>query len=165
MAWPIVVDLGTGEGASLSVFVRYTPKNAVVWTVDNDARFFDVARARLERLALSCNKVRFIVAPLESGRWEGRRSVWYGRKALEAICGSVDLLFVDGPKGQYGRFPALPAFYERLARPAAVLLDDCQRRGEQATFDGWRRLLKQKNVAFRDAIHNMDRQLGDIEIL
>jgi predicted O-methyltransferase YrrM len=65
---------------------------------------------------------------------------WYGITSLEAE--GVDLLIVDGPPSHVDadgqdRYPALPFFFDRLARGAAVFLDDAQRPGEQAVMARW----------------------------
>lgn len=79
--------------------------------------------------------------------WEGEHlnpkdaekpSRWYSLN-LEGIH-NIDLLVVDGPPGNtclYARYPALPAFFERLAPAAEVWMDDANRQEEKEISEEW----------------------------
>lgn len=79
--------------------------------------------------------------------WEGEHlnpndaekpSRWYPLN-LEGIH-QIDLLVVDGPPGNtcmYARYPALPAFFERLAPTAEVWMDDANRQEEKEISEEW----------------------------
>lgn len=159
-----IVDVGTGEGGSLSVFVRSASPDATIWTIDDQPTFFHVARERLKLLGLTDERVRFIHAPIELGEWSKIRTAWYKHEALAEIQGPIDLLFVDGPKGQYDRFPALPEFYERLRRPAVIVLDDCNRDRERKAFNEWIAFLRNKGDVVHVMIHDFQRTLGEVEL-
>jgi hypothetical protein len=65
-------------------------------------------------------------------------SRWYPLN-LEGIH-NIDLLVVDGPPGNtclYARYPALPAFFERLAPTAEVWMDDANRKEEKEISEEW----------------------------
>lgn len=65
-------------------------------------------------------------------------SRWYPLN-LEGI-ENIDLLVVDGPPGNtclYARYPALPAFFERLAPTAEVWMDDANRQEEKEISEEW----------------------------
>jgi len=65
-------------------------------------------------------------------------SRWYPLN-LEGIH-QIDLLVVDGPPGNtclYARYPALPAFFERLAPTAEVWMDDANRQEEKEISEEW----------------------------
>lgn len=65
-------------------------------------------------------------------------SRWYPLN-LEGIH-QIDLLVVDGPPGNtclYARYPALPAFFERLAPTAEVWIDDANRQEEKEISEEW----------------------------
>lgn len=75
--------------------------------------------------------------------WKGKHlnpkpSRWYTLN-LEGI-NHIDLLVVDGPPGNtclYARYPALPAFFERLAPTAEVWMDDANRQEEKEISEEW----------------------------
>lgn len=156
----VAVDLGTGEGRSLSVLLAAAP-SAAVWTVDDAAVFLESARERLRGMGLDLSHATFVHAPLRpygSGRW-------YAVEALEAIPCGIDLLMVDGPIGQVGRSPALPHFLPKLSPGAVVLLDDCLRPGERSLFTAWTELLQGRGIRHRSEVIATDRGLGKLELV
>ena len=57
-----VVDLGTGEGASLKVMLEAIPHAGPFWTVDNSTRYQQLAEQRLVRAGVSLDRVSFVHA-------------------------------------------------------------------------------------------------------
>jgi Methyltransferase domain len=67
---------------------------------------------------------------------------WYAQHALRCLPAQIDVLLVDGPPAfepgaGLSRYPALPAFAERLTPDAVVVLDDIDRRGELGVLHAW----------------------------
>ncbi|MFU1520092.1 class I SAM-dependent methyltransferase [Vreelandella alkaliphila] len=68
-------------------------------------------------------------------------SRWYSSN-FEGIS-DIDILIVDGPPGtvcSYSRYPALPAFIDRLSVNAEIWLDDANRQDEKDIFKRWAEL-------------------------
>lgn len=155
-----IVELGTGEGRSLSVVLESTTQ-AAVWTVDDGLGYLESARSRLKGKGLDLSRVTFIHAPL--AQYQGYR--WYSSAPLQAIPDQINLLVVDGPIGQVGREPALDFFQFKLAPRAVILLDDCRRKEETAILKKWSSLLGSRNVRHLCETKSTDRGLGRIELL
>ncbi|WP_311066011.1 class I SAM-dependent methyltransferase [Halomonas sp. DWK9] len=83
-------------------------------------------------------------------------SKWYPLN-LAGIEG-VDLLLVDGPPGntcQYARYPAVPAFIDRLSPNAQVWMDDANRQDEKDVCEHWA-----ENYGFNLEFFPLEKGLG-----
>lgn len=160
----ILVDLGTGEGVSLDTMVESLPAG-LVWTVDEHPALLSQVRERLRLEGKNYRNVFFVHAPLIDCSSRGYAQRWYNPEVLSCIPGPISLLFVDGPIGAFGRGPALPVFYERLAKNAVVLLDDANREGEIRSFESWKAFLDLKSIPYRADILKTDRGLARIALL
>ncbi|MBI3722334.1 class I SAM-dependent methyltransferase [bacterium] len=160
-----VVELGTGAGRSLEVLTKRLRRHARVFSVDDDVRFLENARARLEGQALSVGQVHLVHAPLGRGTFAGVTQDWYSETALAEIPGPIDLLFVDGPQGHVGRFPAVPAFLDRLSPRAAIVLDDANRDDERRILAAWAEILRSRGHELVLDLFPTDRGLGRIQLL
>lgn len=156
------VDLGTGEGMSVEAIMDSVPSTASIWTVENEVKYIHEAIKRFEQDKRNLGNVEFIHAPLEECEIGGNRQKWYEKKALEQITAPIVLLFVDGPLGEIGRYPAVPFFKEKLAAKATILLDDCHRAGERQILEAWKNYLMMKGLSCRSDILSTDRGLGRI---
>ncbi len=76
-----VVELGTGAGCSLAALVANT--TAEIWSVDDNARFFQAAKDHLTDQKLSLEKVHFVHAPIMTVTASSQR--WYSPAAIGTI--------------------------------------------------------------------------------
>ncbi len=110
-----------------------------VTALESDAEYAEQTRRRLDELGLG-HRARVVHAPLVPLSLPGRADQpWFDLSGLGDVS-DVDLLFVDGPVGGLAtesRFPAFPMLAERLASDALVVLDDVDRRDEQAIAAAW----------------------------
>lgn len=156
------VDLGTGEGMSVEAIMDSVPSTAPIWTVDDDSKYIDEVKKRFEREKRNTGNLEFLHAPLEECEVGGKRQKWYQNKTLERITGPIVLLFVDGPVGEVGRYPAVPFFQAKMATKATILLDDCRRAGERQILEAWKNYFVMKGLPCRSDILRTDRGLGRI---
>jgi predicted O-methyltransferase YrrM len=82
-------------------------------------------------------------APLRSQQYDGPSWKWYDPDPLDEALdpkAPIDLLVIDGPPREtqpMARYPALPAFFDRLSEDAVVVLDDARRADEQRILKRW----------------------------
>jgi len=160
-----VVELGTGTGRSLRVFLEACHPGTRVVSVDSDPHFLGLAASEILERKPSVAGVSLVHAPLESYGAREHQQAWYARAAIEGIRGPIDLLFVDGPEGSVGRFPALPAFVDRMSPQGAIVLDDCRREDERKILDRWSDLIRSRGMECVVDLFPTDRGLGRIQLL
>jgi predicted O-methyltransferase YrrM len=132
----LVVECGAGISTLfLARLLRQRARGRLV-SVEHDADWTDwvtrtVAGEGLEEVAT------IVHAPLAADGW-------YARERVDAAVGEdrIGMLLVDGPPAWEpgmgeARHPALPAFADRLAPGATVVLDDAWRPGERAVLARW----------------------------
>lgn len=139
--------LECGAGLSTVYIARLlAQRGGRVVSLEHDPAWADYVEGELEAESLD-DRARVIRAPLEPHPLALDESPWYAareaRAAAESL-GSIDLLLVDGPPAdrpatELARYPALPAFAERLSPAAAIVLDDAGRPGEHRVLERWRR--------------------------
>lgn len=125
----VLVELGSGSSTLILAMAleRFAPEARLI-SVEQDEQYAAKVAARVT----AWPQVSVRHAPLVEG--------WYDRSTLKDIR-DVDLLLVDGPRGQLEhpvREPALPYFIDRLTQRGVVVLDDASRKAEQLVIERWR---------------------------
>jgi hypothetical protein len=124
-----ILECGSGlTTLVLATIARRT--RSPVWTLEHDARCFQLVQSRLHQFGLSAN-VRF--TPLHDyGDFD-----WYGIDASELP--TFSLVVCDGPPkaSRGGRVGLLPVLGERLAPGCVILLDDAARADERDILRRW----------------------------
>lgn len=139
-----IVELGAG--ISTILMARLLDQNgldAKIVSVEHDAGWLAAVRRMLEAEGLAA-RVELAHAPLAPCDLARGDNLWYDLAALDAAlpASGIDLMLVDGPpafqagKGD-ARYPALPYMYPRLAKNAAIYLDDLDRVGEKRIVESW----------------------------
>ncbi|MGH2806396.1 MAG: class I SAM-dependent methyltransferase [Actinomycetota bacterium] len=113
-----VVELGAGSSTIVlgHALKRFSPQGRLI-SIEQDRAFLPDVRGLPVSIRIA------LVAD------------WYDHSVMQDLS-HVDLLFVDGPRGG-ARDDALPFFYERLASPAFVVMDDVDREAGRRVFDTW----------------------------
>ena len=129
------------SGTSTLVLARCMQINGggKVYSLEHDAVYAHETRTQLARHGLS-EFAQVLVAPLRRMQIGGAEWPWYAHDVLPAAL-DIDMLAIDGPPmatGPLARYPAGPALFPRLARNAAVFLDDAKRADETAILARWR---------------------------
>jgi hypothetical protein len=138
---PTIVDCGSGVSTlHLARAVREIGKGRVV-AIEQDPAWAAYIQQMLERNDLQ-SWATIVVAPVEEAVICDQTTTWYDLPGdVLPADARVDVLVVDGPTGQdrvLTRLGALPNFWGRLSRKAAVFLDDTMRPEEQETCRLWR---------------------------
>lgn len=142
----VVVECSSGTSTLVLARCMQLNGSGKVFSLEHDPVFAAQTRAQLARLGLT-DWAKVVDAPLRLHTIEGENWTWYGHEALPGI-DKIDLLVIDGPPQQTGRmarYPAGPALFGRLARGAAVFLDDANRPDEDAIVKRW--LGENRNLA------------------
>jgi predicted O-methyltransferase YrrM len=128
-----------GSGVSTIVLARCLELNETghLYSLEHSQKFGEQTRKALEKHGLSrwATVIDSPIKPVEIG---GVAWNWYSLEQLPQ--GQIDMLIVDGPPGDMGkwvRYPAGPMLFPRLAAGATVFADDLIRDDERAIFDRW----------------------------
>ena len=135
-----------GSGISTVSLARYMVElhgaqdAAYVFSIDQDARFMDQTREMLRSCGLE-RYVRMLHAPLCRQTIEGKSTLCYdlSGQVLESFLGGTrpDLVLIDGPATDEGRFGTLPLVHACLEPGAQFLLDDALRDDELRDATIW----------------------------
>ncbi len=107
-----ILEIGTAIGYSTLLLAEHSPEDSQIWSIEIDKDRHDKAREYIERSAYSqkiCLKL-------------GDAKEW-----IEKLDGPFDLIFMDGPKGQYSRY--LKQLLPKLAGEAVIMADNVLFRG------------------------------------
>ena len=139
-----VVELGSGHSTVLIAERLEERGHGHVVAVDHDEEFADRTRSWIRARGLE-HRATVVHAPIVDRDVEGRTLRWYDPAPLEEeLPERIDLLVVDGPPDLFGRdarWPAVPLLAPRLGAPAAILLDDGDRRQERRAAHDWHKRL------------------------
>ena len=143
MSAPVRTIVECGSGTStiwLATALERRGGDGLVVALESSDQYAEQTRAQLGRLGLG-HRATVLHAPLVDTALPDRSSQpWYDVSAL-ALPAAIDLLFVDGPRGNIAaqsRYPAFPVLADLLAPEAVVILDDTGRPAEDATLERWR---------------------------
>lgn len=154
----IIVDLGTGEGESLSTFLKYSGAQQV-YTVDNGLEYIHAAHKHGE-IKKHPDRIHWIHAPCVP--IEGFGHDWYDVACLRPIPSGINLLMVDGPMGVANRGPAIPVLLRRMSIDGEILLDDTACNSGRGVVAGWLQFLCEEGVNYNYDYISTDRGLAHI---
>ncbi|MDR1460640.1 MAG: class I SAM-dependent methyltransferase [Campylobacteraceae bacterium] len=138
-----IVEFGSGVSTVIICDALCQNGEGLLYSIDHLEEFGAQTLQNIKKESLE----KFIdlrIAPLEPWGDEHiykseKPAFWYQKKCIEDIQ-DVDLLIVDGPPGNtcpFARYPALPAFYDRLDSNAQVWIDDTNRDEEKEICKVW----------------------------
>jgi predicted O-methyltransferase YrrM len=134
-----------GSGVSTIVICDALRQNGfgLLYSIDHLEQFGTQTLENIKKESLE-DFVDLRIAPLEL--WKNKHmhndknsTFWYKKNSISNIQ-DIDLLIVDGPPGAtcpFARYPALPAFYDKLNTNAQVWLDDTNRNEEKEICKTW----------------------------
>ena len=134
----VIVECSSGVSTLVAARCAQLGGRGHVFSLEHEPEFAAKTRQLLTEHGLS-SFATVIDAPLVETtfpHWSGK---WYDYKKL-FMSAPIDLLVIDGPPhfcAKRARYPAVPAFFEKLAGGAVILLDDADRTDEQATTRLW----------------------------
>ncbi len=134
----LIVECGSGVSTLLCAYALRKIGRGRVVSLDHEPRFAEQTRTLLSAHGVA-DWVDVAHAPLVPVEIGGAVWQWYDTASLKDVDG-IDVLIVDGPPGnlqQQSRYPAVPLLLDRLAPDAIILLDDADRKDEQAIVQRW----------------------------
>lgn len=134
-----IVECGSGISTVVLAKAVAGRGGGHVFALEAEASFAEKTREML-RLHGVESFATVLTAPLEPLELEGRTFPWYAADAVARLPERVDLLFVDGPRGELGtmpRYPALPVLGPRLTEHTPIAVDDYLREDERAAVRRW----------------------------
>lgn len=136
-----VVELGSGVSTLLIGRMLKEAGQGMLYSLDHDAAWAERTRAHVRANGLE-DHVVVLDAPLARQRFDGEDYEWYQLPAEVRGLQGIDLLVIDGPPQALSpngtpRYPALPAFGERMSPDGLIYVDDAKRPQEQRMIDAW----------------------------
>lgn len=135
----LVVELGSGLSSLVVGLALNRQVGGKLVTFEHDLSYLESVQKNLNNLELNEN-VEIVHAPLKKQLLMDEERVWYDISLESFADESIGLLIVDGPPmgtDILARYPALPAFYKKLAPNAIVVVDDGKRDDEKRMVSTW----------------------------
>lgn len=133
-----VVELGSGLSTLYLATMMKKSGAGHVYSIEHDSSYAAETVAELASRGLQ-DFATVIPAELTTLDLDGKNWTWYDIN-WSGLPDNIDLLLVDGPPMQtqrLARYPALPIFEDHLSANATVILDDADRKDEQAILKMW----------------------------
>lgn len=133
-----VVECGSGASTAWIARTLIDNRRGKLFSLENEEEYLQHTKRLLGRLGVG-SVVDLIRAPIED---IGDGQKWYSLAALSWLPKFIDILLVDGPAAQTGRFarkPAVERLFDRLKPGSVVLVDDALRPDEAEMVTAWLR--------------------------
>jgi predicted O-methyltransferase YrrM len=134
----LIVEAGSGVSTLVAAYALRGLGRGTILSLEHEEQHLATTRRHLNQHGLA-DIATVQYAPLKEVFIRGAKWRWYDTSVIEGVR-SIDLVIVDGPPGDIGkwaRYPALPLLFDRLSDGAAVLLDDTRRQDEGAIVEAW----------------------------
>lgn len=142
-----ILEFGSGLSTIyLAEFIRKTSMDAKIISIESDAYWLDRVKGHAKHHNLN-QYINFIYAPVFPDIRLGGCNKWYDTQILEQSISKTikfDLVIVDGPIAYYpdielSRYGAVPFAIARISDTSTIILDDCNRKGEQDVIELWKK--------------------------
>lgn len=147
-----ILEFGLGETSKLSYQYREAFPEANLTIVEQDQNWLNFFSTNIHNVVPNT-----LILELEHKAVNGHQSNVY-KGLIDKIAGNrFDLVLVDGPWGseRYSRYQIVDVVEnDLLAAEFAIIIDDCQRRGEKETAAKVKEVLKSKNVKFAEGMYS-----------
>ncbi len=127
-----IVECGSGVSTVLMAYFLEKNKTGRLLSLENAPEFAEKTRQEIAIHQLD-NFVDVIDAPLIGIPYKEKVQKWYNIEGLDF--GTIDLLVVDGPRGD--RYPALSFLKQYMNEQTIVIVDDCKREKDTNTIKKW----------------------------
>ena len=147
-----ILELGLGQSTKIITnYIKYQ-KNVIHDVVEHDENWIDffkrsVDLSKIQKIHHLKNYKR---------KYNGTELNAYKNFKKEFENKSYDLIMIDGPVGwgqEYSRMDILDIIPGCLKENFVILLDDCERIGEQRTIEMLEEKLKQNNIKYKSGYH------------
>ena len=136
---PVTVECGSGTSSLVIARCLQLNGQGHLYSLEHDDTYAEKTRASLSEKGLDTFST-IIHAPLTGIRFHDIDFQWYALEGLPDL--EISCLIIDGPPievGPFGRYPAGPMLFHKLASKAVIFLDDFDREDEKRTFRAWRK--------------------------
>lgn len=131
----VIVELGSGVSSIiLSELLKKEKSDTKHYALDHLEKY---AQLTAEKVTNPNSEV--LVAPLRSYTIDGKSWQCYDMSVLEEV-DQIDMLIIDGPPEniqRMARYPAYPLLEKKMSERAVIVLDDTNRKDEQAIIKAW----------------------------
>ncbi|MFA6160258.1 MAG: class I SAM-dependent methyltransferase [Parcubacteria group bacterium] len=138
-----IVELGSGT--SSLIIIKTLEKlgyDYILTSFDSDEEFINNTKNLLiSEDVFDEKKVKLIFSPIKDLELNGNVYKWYDPNYFEFNFEKIDLLFVDGPVGDFcknSRYPALSVIKKYLKNGSMVILHDAKRLDEIEIVEMWK---------------------------
>lgn len=137
----VVVELGSGASTVMVGRLLKQLGHGRLISLDHDPEWASQTRRYIVASGLQ-DIVEVIDAPLTRQQFDGKDYDWYQVPEQLRDIQQIDMITVDGPPQAkdtsiLSRYPALPAFAEKLSPQAIIYVDDAGRDTEQNMIKTW----------------------------
>lgn len=134
-----IIELGSGVSTLYSAqLIKDLNLSTQVISLDHEETYGTQTNEYLKVAQLD-NHAQVIIAPLTTHMINNNNWKWYKTTSLKQDQ-KIDVLVVDGPityLQSNARYPAIPLLFSRLSHKAIILVDDYNRKDEQAIVKLW----------------------------
>lgn len=128
-----IIEFGIGQTTRLtSQYVSNKNTEANLIVVEDDEKWLNVIKAQIP----VNDRMKFLRLDLETQDYDGIATTFYRELTSCIKDKKFDLIILDGPQGVEGfsRAGILGLIPENLSESFIIIVDDCQRQGEQNTY-------------------------------
>lgn len=147
-----ILELGLGQSTKIiTSYIKYQ-KNAVHDVVEHDKNWIDFFKRSVDLSEIQ--KIHHLKNYKRKYKETELNAYKNFKKEFENK--SYDLIMIDGPVGwgqEYSRMDILDIIPECLKETFVILLDDCERIGEQRTIEMLEEKLRQNNIKYKSGYH------------
>jgi len=146
-----ILECGSGSSTLIMAYALEKIGKGKIISLDHIEKYADKTKNNL-RLHNKENFTDIIFAPLMKYEINNKKYDWYDTSQIDDLSG-IDLLFIDGPPRNHtadSRYPALPLLIDKLNKDCYIILDDSDRKGEQAIIKDWMKFYPGLKVEFLD---------------
>lgn len=134
----LVVEASSGVSTLIAAYCLKKIGKGKVISLDHESKYSQITRDMLTLHGL--NDVATVIhAPLKDYKLNNEVWKWYDLDTLH-IENNIDFLVIDGPPiatQTNARYPAIPLLHKYLGDESVILLDDGNRKSEQAVVKRW----------------------------
>jgi predicted O-methyltransferase YrrM len=136
-----VVELGSGTSTVIIGLQLRRTGRGHLFSLEHDPEYAKATLRQVVALGLG-DWISVLDSPLIEQQIGGERFTWYSLPPEVRALDRIDLLLVDGPPQNVDpdgtpRYPALPAFEDKLGPGSLVFVDDASRETEKRMLERW----------------------------
>lgn len=142
-----IIEFGMGQTSKMtSQYAAYKNLESRLYIVEHDELWIKIFKKHI----LLSNNIQIVHLPLENVTIDDFKTSRY--KGLKDAVGNrkFDFIILDGPLGtkRYSRTNILELLEKNLSNSFVIIIDDCNRKGEQDTIDKVTKILQEQKIQY-----------------